>query len=150
MGTDRCAYLSKLKNVDPIPKVWFTLAALLICVFADSVVVGLFTLAALSVLNLVLGGQKAGDLLHFLKVPLAFLLMGCLTIILRPIGEAPALPDGLHDLQGSQNTVTGCRMFRENDMSGLFTTDTMPILNHIFINIFIPNSGLFISDALFI
>ena len=91
MGTDRCAYLSKLKNVDPIPKVWFTLAALLICVFADSVVVGLFTLAALSVLNLVLGGQKAGDLLHFLKVPLAFLLIGCLTIVIRPIGEAEAL-----------------------------------------------------------
>ena len=91
MGTDRCAYLSKLKNVDPIPKVWFTLAALLVCIFADSVVVGLFTLAALSGLNLVLGGQRAGDLLHFLKVPLAFLLIGCLTIVIRPIGEAEAL-----------------------------------------------------------
>ena len=95
MGTDRCAYLSKLKDVDPIPKVWFTLAALLICVFADSVAVGLFTLAALSVLNIALGGQKAGDLLHFLKVPLAFLVVGCLTIAVRPIGEAEALWAGM-------------------------------------------------------
>ena len=95
MGTDRCAYLSKLKDVDPIPKVWFTLAALLICVFADSVAVVLFTLAALSVLNIALGGQQTRDLLHFLKVPLAFLVVGCLTIAVRPIGEAEALWAGM-------------------------------------------------------
>ena len=76
MGTDRCAYLSRLRRVDPIPKVWFTLAALLICVLSDSLGVGLFTLAALSALNLALGGQRAGDLLRFL---------------IRPIGEAEAL-----------------------------------------------------------
>lgn len=91
MGTDRCAYLSRLRRVDPVPKVWFTLAALLICVLADSVAVGVFTLAALSVLNLTLGGQRAGDLLRFLRVPLAFLVIGCLTIVLRPIGQAEAL-----------------------------------------------------------
>ena len=95
MGTDRCAYLSRLKNVDPIPKVWFTLAALLLCVLADSAAVGLFTLAALSVLNIALGGQRTRDLLHFLKIPLAFLLVGCLTIVLRPIGDAEALWAGM-------------------------------------------------------
>ena len=91
MGTDRCAYLSRLRRVDPIPKVWFALAALLVCVLSDSLGVGLFTLAALSALNLVLGGQRAGDLLRFLRVPLAFLVIGCLTIAIRPIGEAEAL-----------------------------------------------------------
>lgn len=91
MGTDRCAYLSRLRRVDPIPKVWFSLAALLICVLSDSLGVGLFTLAALSALNLALGGQRAGDLLRFLKIPLAFLVIGCLTIAIRPIGEAEAL-----------------------------------------------------------
>ena len=91
MGTDRCAYLSRLRKVDPIPKVWFSLAALLICVLADSVLVGLFTLAALAALNVALGGQRFRDLLHFLKVPLVFLVIGCLTIALRPIGAAEAL-----------------------------------------------------------
>ena len=91
MGTDRCAYLSRLRRVDPIPKVWFALAALLICVLSDSLGVGLFTLTALSALNLALGGQRVGDLLRFLKVPLAFLAIGGLTIAIRPIGEAEAL-----------------------------------------------------------
>ena len=91
MGTDRCAYLSKLRKVDPVPKLWFTLATLLLCVLADSVLAGLLTLAVLSALNLALGGQRPRDLARFLKVPLAFLLVGCLTIVLRPIGTAEAL-----------------------------------------------------------
>lgn len=91
MGTDRCAYLSRLRYVDPIPKVWFTLAVLLLCIFADSVPVGLFTLTALSALNMVLGGQRAGDLVRFLRVPLSFLAIGCLTIVLRPVGQGEAL-----------------------------------------------------------
>ena len=91
MGTDRCAYLSKLRKVDPVPKLWFTLATLLLCVLADSVLAGLLTLAVLSALNLALGGQRPRDLARFLKVPLAFLLVGCLTIVLRPVGTAEAL-----------------------------------------------------------
>ena len=91
MGTDRCAYLSRLRLVDPIPKLWFSLTALLVCVFAESVAVGLFTLAVLSGLNVALGGQRVRDVVHFLKVPLAFLVVGCLTILIRPIGEAEAL-----------------------------------------------------------
>ena len=91
MGTDRCAYLSRLRRVDPVPKLWLALAALLICVLSDSLAVGLFTLVFLSALNLALGGQKAGDLLHFLKIPLAFLVIGCLAIVFRPVGTAEAL-----------------------------------------------------------
>ena len=91
MGTDRCAYLSRLRRVDPVPKIWLALTALLLCVLADSLAVGVFTLGALSALNLSLGGQKAGDLFHFLKVPMTFLIIGCLPIILRPIGTAEAL-----------------------------------------------------------
>lgn len=91
MGTDRCAYLSRLRRVDPVPKIWLALTALLLCVLVDSLAVGVFTLGALSALNLSLGGQKAGDLFHFLKVPMTFLIIGCLPIILRPIGTAEAL-----------------------------------------------------------
>ena len=91
MGTDRCAYLSRLRLVDPIPKLWFSLTALLVCIFAESVAVGIFTLLALSALNLFLGGQTVRSVGHFLFVPLAFLAVGCLTIMIRPIGEAEAL-----------------------------------------------------------
>lgn len=85
MGTDRCAYVSRLRNVDPIPKLFFSLTALLVCLFCDSIAVGLFTLALMGVLTVVLGGQKPGVLLRFLRIPLAFLVIGCLTIVLRPL-----------------------------------------------------------------
>lgn len=91
MGTDRYAYMSKLKRVDPIPKLCLCLAALLACLFCESVSVGLFTLLLMSGLTVGLGGHRLRVVLHFLKVPLAFLLIGGLTILIRPIGEAEAL-----------------------------------------------------------
>ena len=92
MGTDRYAYLSRLRRVDPVAKVWASLAALLLCLFSESVAVGLVTLAVMCALNVALGGQRPGVVLRFLKVPLAFLVIGCLTIVLRPIPEGePAL-----------------------------------------------------------
>lgn len=92
MGTDRYAYLSRLRRVDPVAKVWVSLAVLLLCLFSESIAVGLVTLSAMSVLNVALGGQRPGTVLHFMKVPLAFLVIGCLTIVIRPIpAEEPAL-----------------------------------------------------------
>ena len=91
MGTDRCACRSKLRRADPVAKVWFALAPLLLCVLLDSVLAGALTLLLLSALNLALGGQRRRDLLRFLKAPLVFLLIGCLPIALRPIGTAEAL-----------------------------------------------------------
>ena len=96
MGTDRYAYLSRLRRVDPVAKVWVSLAALLLCLFSESIAVGLVTLAVMCLLNMVLGGQRPGTVLHFIKVPLAFLVIGCLTIVLRPLAEGePALWSGL-------------------------------------------------------
>lgn len=92
MGTDRYAYLSRLRRVDPVAKVWVSLAVLLLCLFSESIAVGLVTLAVMSVLNVALGGQRPGTVLRFMKVPLAFLVIGCLTIVVRPIpAEEPAL-----------------------------------------------------------
>ena len=96
MGTDRYAYLSSLRRVDPVAKVWVSLAVLLLCLFSESIAVGVVTLAVMCLLHMVLGGQRPGTVLHFIKVPLAFLVIGCLTIVLRPLAEGePALWSGL-------------------------------------------------------
>lgn len=87
MGTDRYAYSSRLKEVDPIPKLWFSLTVLLVCLFSESISVGLVTALVMGVLTVRLGGQRPETVLHFLKIPLAFLVIGCATIVLRPISE---------------------------------------------------------------
>ena len=91
MGTDRYAYISKLRGVDPIPKIALSMAALLVCLFCESIAVGIFTMVVLSAFTVLIGGQKPRVVLHFMKVPLVFLIIGCLTIAIRPIGEAEAL-----------------------------------------------------------
>ena len=81
MGTDRYAYQSRLRRVSPMPKLLLTVVALVICLCCDSVAVGLFTLLLMGVLITALGGLSPRVYLHFLKVPLIFLVIGCLTIV---------------------------------------------------------------------
>lgn len=85
MGTDRYAYASRLRRVDAIPKLWLSLIPLLLCVCCDSAAVGVATLLLMGGLNVWLGGQRLRTVLRFLKVPLAFLAVGCLTILVRPL-----------------------------------------------------------------
>ena len=87
MGTDRYAYQSRLRRVSPMPKLLLTAVALVLCLCCDSVAVGLFTLILMGVLITVLGGLSPRVYLHFLKVPLIFLVIGCLTI---GAGASPA------------------------------------------------------------
>ena len=81
MGTDRYAYQSRLRRVSPMPKLLLTAVALVLCLCCDSVAVGLFTLILMGVLITALGGLSPRVYLHFLKVPLIFLVVGCLTIV---------------------------------------------------------------------
>ena len=76
MGTDRYAYQSKLRRVSPMPKLLLTAVSLLLCLCCDSIAVGLATLVGMGLLTRLLGGLSLRVYLHFLKIPLAFLLIG--------------------------------------------------------------------------
>ena len=85
MGTDRYAYASRLRRVEAVPKLWLTLGALILCISCGSAAVGLVTLALMGALTVGLGGQRAATLVRFLRLPLAFLAVGCLPIVFRPL-----------------------------------------------------------------
>ena len=86
MGTDRYAYQSRLRRVSPLPKLLLTAVAMLVCLCCDSIPVGLATLAAMGALVTALGGLSPRVFLHFLKIPLVFLVVGCLTMV---VGSYP-------------------------------------------------------------
>ena len=88
MGTDRYAYQSRLRRVSPLPKLTLALTVLVLCLCCGSGSVGLATLAVMGILITCLGGLSPRVFLHFLKVPLAFLAVGCLTMLVRsyPVG----------------------------------------------------------------
>ena len=98
MGTDRYAYQSRLRRVSPLPKLALAAVALVVCLCCDSVWVGLVTVLVMGVLITALGGLPATVYLHFLKVPLAFLVIGGITILIHsyPAGTTvvAALPVG--------------------------------------------------------
>lgn len=83
IGTDQYAYASRLRRVDPIPKLCLTAVGTVICLACDSVWVGAFTLLFLSVLSVWLGGTRPGVLVRFFRVPLFFLVVGCVTILVE-------------------------------------------------------------------
>ena len=80
-GTDRYAYLSRLRETDPMPKLAFTAAVMVVCLCCDSVAVGLFTLVLTGALTTALGGLRPRVFLRFLRVPLVFLAVGCVTAL---------------------------------------------------------------------
>ena len=98
MGTDRYAYQSRLRRVSPLPTLALAAVALVVCLCCDSIWVGLATVAVMGVLITALGGLPVRVYLHFLKVPLAFLVIGGITILIHsyPAGTAvvAALPVG--------------------------------------------------------
>ena len=116
MGTDRYAYQSRLRRVSPLPKLLLTAVALVVCLCCNSVAVGLATLVLMGVLITALGGLPPRVYLHFLKVPLVFLVIGTLTIVAGayPAGTevAAALPVG-DSLWGftADGLLTGGRLF---------------------------------------
>ena len=84
MGTDKWAYRSRLRRVDPLPKLVLALTALLVCLCCGSGAVGLATLLVMGALIVGLGGLPLRVYLRFLTVPLAFLALGCATMLARP------------------------------------------------------------------
>ena len=81
-GIDRWAYLSRLRYVDPIPKLCLTGTAAVCCLCLGCIGVGLVTAAAMAALTVALGGLSPRVLLRAFRAPLAFLLIGCLTVAL--------------------------------------------------------------------
>lgn len=98
MGTDRYAYQSRMRRVSPMPKLLLTAVSLVLCLCCDSIAVGLATLVGMGVLTWLLGGLSPRVYLHFLKIPLAFLLIGSITVLIHsyPTGAAvlAAVPVG--------------------------------------------------------
>ena len=91
MGTDRYAYQSKLRRVSPMPKLLLAAVSLLLCLCCGSVAVGLATLVGMGVLTWLLGGLSPRVYLHFLKIPLAFLLIGSITVLFHSYPEGAAV-----------------------------------------------------------
>lgn len=98
MGTDRYAYSSRLRRMNPAAKAFLSLISLTLCLILGGIAPGLVTLIFMGCLTVFWGKIPFRVLFRFLLVPLTFLILGCLTIGigLHPAGTpvAAAVPVG--------------------------------------------------------
>lgn len=72
----------------PMPKLLLTGSALVLCLLCDSVTVSLVTLLGMWGLVTALGGLSPRVFLRFLCIPMAFLAIGCVTILINSYPRA--------------------------------------------------------------
>ena len=77
---DQYAYTSRLKQTDPLLKLFFGGLTLGVCLWADSLPIALLILALMSRETVCNGGIPLAVLLKLLLVPMSFLIIGVLTI----------------------------------------------------------------------
>lgn len=95
MGTDRYAYCSALRRMDPLGKGLVSLLSAVVCLCCGTAAVGLLTLLLMGGLTILWGGQKVQTFGRFMKIPLAFLAVGSLTIVVGAYPPGTALLAGI-------------------------------------------------------
>lgn len=82
LGTDKYAYESKIKNMDPVDKLWISMGVLLLCIALNRWYISLFTFVSMLWLNAHFGKNKTRDIVHMLFVPFGFIIIGTITILI--------------------------------------------------------------------
>lgn len=80
INIDRYAYISKLKDTDPMRKLVFALLTLGVCLWVNSVVISVLIILIMGWVTVRQGGAPVFLLLKLLLVPVSFLVIGVLTI----------------------------------------------------------------------
>ncbi|MDO4273166.1 MAG: cobalt ECF transporter T component CbiQ [Eubacteriales bacterium] len=105
---DKLCYNSKLRYVNAGEKFAFAMLTLIACVGSRSIAAAAFVLLATGILTVYKGGIPLFRYLHFLKIPLAFLLLSTLAIMFNlshTPGDLISLPLGSWYLSASREDL---------------------------------------------
>ncbi|MDK0539242.1 cobalt ECF transporter T component CbiQ [Clostridium perfringens] len=81
INIDKYAYSSKLKNINPAEKMFFALITLCVCLWANNFIVSMLVISIMTFLITKVGRTKIGVFIKLMMVPIAFLIIGILTIV---------------------------------------------------------------------
>lgn len=88
---DYYAYASRLRKMNPVFKVLFSVAVLLLTICLDKPLVSIFVILSMGILTVIRGGVDFHDYCSLMTIPVAFMLMGSAAIAAgfstKPIGE---------------------------------------------------------------
>ncbi|MCL2480056.1 MAG: hypothetical protein FWF22_11160, partial [Treponema sp.] len=81
ISVDVIAQTSRLKNINPALKFWTLFSLMIICVISKNSATGIFLLITAGILAVAVSGLKLRQYIHFLALPVSFLLIGGLALL---------------------------------------------------------------------
>lgn len=82
INIDKYAYSSKLKVINPAEKMFFALITLGVCLWANNCIVSMLVISLMTFLITKVGKTKLSIFIKLMMVPIAFLIIGILTIVI--------------------------------------------------------------------
>lgn len=82
INIDKYAYSSKLKVINPAEKIFFALITLGVCLWANNCIVSMLVISLMTFLITKVGKTKLSVFIKLMMVPIAFLIIGILTIVI--------------------------------------------------------------------
>lgn len=83
INIDKYAYISKLKDGDPMEKLAFALLTLFVCLWANSIIISLTVLLIMTWSTIYQGGIPGTVYFKLLLIPMSFLILGVLAIVIE-------------------------------------------------------------------
>lgn len=91
MSIDYYAYISQIRDWNPMFKVFFSLLVLILVIILNSIYVSIFVILVMGVITVVYGRIPLEQYIDTMKIPLVFVIVGSLTIALnfsaKPAGQ---------------------------------------------------------------
>jgi cobalt/nickel transport system permease protein len=83
INIDKYAYASRLNRIDPLQKFVFALGTLGVCLWANTVLISIAVFVIMGWVTIRKGGTPLSVFFKMMLVPMAFLLIGVLTIVIN-------------------------------------------------------------------
>jgi len=93
---DEIAYASALRRVSPFWKIFVSLYSLLLCLISHTWVVSVLILCCMLTAMTAIGKTRWHHVIHLMQIPLAFVVLGCIMILLQISHHGESMLVSLH------------------------------------------------------
>ena len=83
ISIDKLAYISKLKNVNPMEKFIFSMSTIIVCISLNNIVDSIIILLLMGFITVFKGKLPLRNYIELMSIPLVFLIMGVITIAIN-------------------------------------------------------------------
>ena len=80
---DEIAYASALRQVSPMWKIFVSLYSLFLCLSSHTWVISVLILCAMIIAMTAIGKTRWHHIIRLMQIPLAFVILGCIMILLQ-------------------------------------------------------------------